>query len=106
MSYGITEREFFSMTFAEIERAINAQKAMEKRKAQFDYILADLIGRSVARAYNSDNKLPALSEAYPTLFDRQEEYEALQAAQDEISALKFKQFAQTFNAKYERGVKD
>jgi hypothetical protein len=104
MSYGITEHEFFSMTIAEIERAIKARKAMEKRRAQFDYILADLIGRSVARVYNSDNKLPTLAEAYPSLFDAQEEQEALQRAQDEKNALNFMKFAQSHNRKIERGA--
>lgn len=106
MTYGITEREFFAMTIAEIERAINAKKAIEQRKAQFDYILADLIGRSVARAYNSENTLPTLAEAYPSLFNAQEETDALERAQGELTALKFKQFAQTFNRNFERGVKD
>ena len=104
MTCGISEREFFSMTIAEIERAIKAHKAMEKRKATFDYILADLIGRSVARIHNSDNKLPTLAEAYPTLFQDDESKEALQAAQDELNAIKFKQFAQTFNSNFERGA--
>lgn len=106
MSYGITEHEFFSMTIAEITRAIKAKKEIEKRRAQFDYVLADLIGRSVARVYNSENTLPTLAEAYPSLFNAQEEHEALQQAQDELSAIKFKQFAETHNKNFERGAKD
>jgi hypothetical protein len=102
MTYGISEREFYSMTIAEIERAITAHKEMEKRKATFDYVLADLIGRSVARIYNSENKLPTLAEAYPTLFETQEDDEARQRAQGELTALKFIQFAETFNKKFER----
>lgn len=104
MTYGISEREFFSMTIAEIERAIKAHTAMEKRKATYDYVLADLIGRSVARVYNSENRLPTLAEAYPTLFDEQEAAEELQRAQGELTAIKFKQFAQTFNSNFERGA--
>ena len=87
------------MSIAEIERAIKAKKKAEQRKASFDYVLADLIGRSVARAYNSENTMPTLAEAYPTLFDRQEEERALQQTQDELSALRFKQFANSLNRK-------
>lgn len=87
------------MSIAEIERAIQAKKKAEQRKASFDYVLADLIGRSVARAYNSENTMPTLAEAYPTLFDRQEEENALQQAQDELSVLRFKQFANSLNRK-------
>jgi hypothetical protein len=106
MTYGITESEFFSMTIAEIERAIKAKKEIEKRKATFDYVLADLIGRSVARVYNSENTLPTLAEAYPTLFNESEDNEALQRAKDEASALKFKLFAQSFNSNFKGGKSD
>jgi hypothetical protein len=99
MSYGITERDFWQMSIAEIERAITAKKKAEQRKASFDYVLADLIGRSVARAYNSENTMPTLAQAYPTLFDRQEEEIALQKARDELSVLRFKQFANSINKK-------
>lgn len=101
LEYGITEFEFWSMTIAEIERAIEAKKRAEKRKAAFDYTLADLIGHSVARAYNSANKMPALYEAYPSLFDREAEEEKIQEKKDELSTLRFKQFANSFNKKYE-----
>lgn len=87
------------MSIAEIDRTINAKKKAEKRKASFDYVLADLIGRSVARAYNSENTMPTLAEAYPTLFNRQEEENALQQAQDDLSVLRFKQFANSLNRK-------
>ena len=85
------------MTFAELDRAITAKKKQEKRKAAFDYILADLVGRSIARVYNSQNTYPSLAEAYPSLFDKAEEEEELQRKKDELSALRFKQFALTYN---------
>lgn len=87
------------MTFAEINRFIESAKRKEQRKASFDYILADLIGRSVSRVYNSSNKMPTLSEAYPSLFDKQAEEEFIQKQKDELSALRFKQFAQSYNKK-------
>lgn len=107
MDYGISEQDFWNMTFAEINRAIATKKRQEKRQAQFDYTLADLIGHSVARAYNSSNKMPALYEAYPTLFNKEAEEEKIQEKKDEISAIRFRQFALSYNKKYkEVGKKD
>lgn len=100
MQYGLTEADFWSMTFAEIDRAIEAKQAQEKRKAEFDYILADLIGKSVARIYNKQNTFPSKAEAYPSLFNTVAEEEAIQAKKDELSAIRFKQFVNTFNKKH------
>lgn len=91
------------MTLAEIERVIDSKRRMieihDKKQASFDYILADLIGRSVARVYNSSNKMPSVAEAYPGLFDKEEEQEQIQEKKDELSALRFKLFAQAHNQK-------
>ena len=80
-----------------------------KRKAQerasFDYILADLIGRSVARIHSSSNQLPEISEAYPTLFDSKEIEERKATKKAELSALRFKQFAASFNKKFKEEAK-
>lgn len=93
------------MSIAELQRALfskaRALKVQEQRQASFDYILADLIGRSISRVYNSSNKMPTLAEAYPSLFDEEEEKEQMQAKKDELSALRFRQFAQTHNKKIE-----
>ena len=101
---GILEHNFWNMTIAELERLINSKKRMQKAQAQeranFDYVLADLIGRSVARIYNSSNKLPEISEAYPSLFDSKEIEEYKQNKKDELSALRFKQFANSYNKKF------
>ena len=91
------------MTLAEVERAILSKKRREKeedrKRASFDYTLADLIGRSVARLYNSSNSIPAINEAYPALFEAEEVEEKVQSKKDEISAARFKQFAVSFNRK-------
>lgn len=93
------------MTLAELWRAIESkqriQKRQEQEKASFDYILADLIGRSMSRIYSSTAKMPDISEAYPTLFDSVKIEEKKQERKDELSALRFKQFAQAFNKKFE-----
>ena len=103
---GIEEKDFWDMTFAEIERKLDSYKRVkqqeEKDKATFDYLLADLIGRSVARVYHSSNTYPSIEQAYPMLFDSVEVQEQRQIKQDELSALRFKQFADSFNSKYKQ----
>lgn len=100
---GISERDFWDMTLGELDRAIASYKRREKDRAQeqasFDYILADLIGRSIGRLYSSSTKIPEISEAYPSLFDS-EEVKAQKAKKNaELSALRFKQFANFHNKK-------
>ena len=94
------------MTLAEVRRAIDSKKRVMKVQAQerasFDYILADLIGRSVGRIYSSTTKLPELATAYPTLFDNQEIEEKRAEKRAELSTLRFKQFADSFNKKYKK----
>jgi hypothetical protein len=91
------------MTIAELERLIESKKRIKKRqdqeKASFDYILANLIGKSISRIYSSSNKMPELAEAYPSLFNSQELEDQRQEQKDNLSALRFKQFAQAFNKK-------
>lgn len=77
------------------------QKEQLQEKATFDYNLADLIGRSVSRIYNSSNTMPDISEIYPTLFDSEEIKQKKQEKQAELSALRFKLFADSFNKKFE-----
>ena len=96
------------MTIAELDRLIESKKRIQKReqqdKASFDYILADLIGRSMARLYSSSAHMPEISVAYPTLFDSEEIQEKKQEKKDELSALRFKQFAQSYNKKFNKEV--
>ncbi len=101
---GISERDFWEMSLAELRRAIASKqrvyKAQMQEKASMDYMLAELIGRSVARIYNSNNKMPEISEAYPSLFNSKEIEEKKAEQQAEISALRFKQFAASYNQKF------
>lgn len=93
------------MTLAELERLFESKRRMKKlqqqEKATFDYILAELVGRSVGRIYSSSTRYPEISEVYPTLFDAVEIEERVQEQKDELSALRFKQFASFHNRKYE-----
>ena len=91
------------MTLAEAIRAVESRKRVMKaeaqQKASFDYILADLIGRSVSRIHSAANKMPQLYEVYPSLFDAEILEEQQQQKKDELSAMRFKQFAAAFNNK-------
>lgn len=83
---------------------IESKKRVEKKqlqeKASFDYILADLVGKSIGRLYHSSNNMPDISAAYPSLFDSQEIQEQKQEKKAELSALRFRLFADSFNQKY------
>ena len=97
------------MTFAEINRAVASHNRninrKERERASFDYILAELIGRSVARIYNPSNEMPTIAEAYPLLFSN-EEIEEKQAEQiDNLSAIRFTQFANSFNKRFKEANK-
>lgn len=101
LDYGIKECEFWNMTLAEIVRAIESKKRIQRlqqqEQATFDYALADLIGRSISRIYSSTNQMPKIADVYPSLFDSEEIEEQMQKKRDELSALRFKKFAQAYN---------
>lgn len=65
-----------------------------------DYTLADMIGRSVARIYNSSNTLPNIEEVYPTVFDKEELERKRQERAAEISRIKFIQFVNNLNQNF------
>lgn len=96
------------MTIAEVIRAVEAKKEAKRLEAQekatFDYILADLIGRSVSRIYSSSAKMPAMHEIYTALFDGEKVEEEKQAKLDELSVTRFKAFAQSYNSNFKGGV--
>ena len=105
---GITEQQYWNMTIAEVKRAVDSRNRLEKirqqERATYDYIQADLIGRSIARVYNSANKMPDISAVYPTLFDSKEIAQKKAQKSAELSALRFKQFAQSFNKRLGKGA--
>lgn len=91
------------MTLAELERALDSKRRTEKlrlqEKAVFYYKLADTIGYSVARLQSSSNKMPEITEVFPELFDAQEIEEKKAEKRAELSALRFKLFAEAHNKK-------
>lgn len=104
LDFGITEFDFWNMTLAEVERAIESKKrvilANQKSQAMFDYTLALLIGRSVSRIFNSKNEMPTIAVAYPSLFESEENEEEKIKKMDELSAIRFRLFAQSINKKF------
>lgn len=106
---GISERDFWNMTFAELDRALSSKKrtirAEARERATFDYILADLIGRSLSRVYSSSNKLPSIEEVYPSLFDSEEISQKKAEKRQELSILRFKQFTESYNKRFKEGSK-
>lgn len=107
LDWGIPESDFWNMTLAELERLFASKRRMqiEKRQEQafFDYTLADLIGASVARISNKSVEMPYIEKAYPTIFDAKEMSEMRKKKEIKLSAARFRQFAQTFNQKFEKG---
>lgn len=111
LDIGIDECAYWNMTIAELSRAIEShnrrKKEQERAQASFDYLLADTIGKSIARIYSSSAKMPELYEVYPSLFDNEEMKAQKQAKREELSILRFKQFAAAHNQKYKgASVKD
>ncbi len=107
LDWGLTEHEFWNMTLGELDRFLDSKQRQEeyrlKERATMDYTLALLIGRAM-RGSDEENPFPDLYEVYPKLFfeevKQKEEEDAKQQAQ--ISALRFIQFAESFNSKFDK----
>ena len=95
------------MTIAELQRVIDSKLRVMKLQAQErainDYTLADLVGRSIARIYSATATYPDIAEVYPNLFDAEELEQKKQEQKTELSILRFKQFANTYNEQF-KGV--
>lgn len=108
LDYGITEADFWDMTIAEIHRAVKSKVRIRKKEAQdratFDYIQAKLIVKGVAKVLGDKANYPTLEEAYPGLFDDviEDSKAKVQEHKIKLSALRFKQFAQSYNKQYEK----
>lgn len=106
LDFGLKEFEFWEMTPAEIKRHIDSRNRMmkfeAKQRATFDYILANLINKGTAVVMGAKEPFPTIEEAYPDLFsDLQKEREEKIAQQKmSLSALRFRQFAQSYNSKF------
>lgn len=95
------------MTIGELTRATESKLRVKKLEAQekatFDHTLGQLIGIACGRAFGSiKNDYPEIATIYPTLFDSKEMQEKKQQQQAELSALRFKQFAESFNKRFKQ----
>ena len=106
LDYGITEERFWDMTFAEIQRAVNSairvRKLKNQEKATYDYILANLIAKGVSKVLGDKGSYPSVEEAYPGVFDDviAERKAKIEEQKMNLSALRFKQFAQSYNSNF------
>ena len=76
-------------------------KLEAKEKASTSYIQALLIGRVVLSAFDSNITVPKIHEVYPSLFQEDKTAEKkIVEQQNLLSALRFKQFADSFNNRY------
>ena len=105
LDFGISEAEFWGMTLAELARAFDSARrrmqAEQQQRAIYDYKLADLIGRSIARIYSKTASLPELTEAYPQLFDDDKMAEAKAEREAERFAAQPRAFAEAHNNRME-----
>ena len=80
------------------KRRTKKQEAQDK--ATYDYLLADLIGKSIARIYSKDAKYPELYEAYPQLFNKDEIEKSKEEIRLKNSSERMINFAESFNKRF------
>lgn len=97
----ISFKDFWDMTYGEIELTIKAKRDKRKQelqeKAMMDYRLADLIGVSCSRLMDSKVKFPELINAYSFLFDEVKQEPKKQSWEDQKRILM--QYAEAHNKK-------
>lgn len=107
------ERDFWEMTLAEVNRYIisrnRVQKIQAQERASYDYIQANLIIKGISKILgDKSGNFPTIEEAYPQLFDNiiEERKAKIQEQKNNLSALRFKQFANFHNTKYKEVAND
>lgn len=110
LDFGITELDFWEMTPGEVNRSIQSKIRVRKietqERASYDYILANLIIKGVNLSLGGKGTFPSIEEAYPGIFDDQVKArnEEIQEQKMILSALRFKQFAQSYNSNFNKEV--
>lgn len=95
------------MTPGEISRAIESKNRIirieAQEKATYDYIQATLIVKGISICLGDKSAFPSVHDAYPGIFDDvvQAKSEEIEQKKAELSVLRFKQFAQSYNKKFE-----
>ncbi len=94
------------MTPGEVRRAIDSRNRIIKieaqEKAAYDYIQAQLIIKGIGICLGDKTAFPTKQEAYPGLFDEiaKDQEQKIQEKRAELSAARFRQFAQSYNNKF------
>lgn len=105
LDWGISEDQFWSMTIGELDRFVDSRQRQEihraKERATFDHTLAMLIGRAMSSS--EENPFPDLYDVYPDLFREEavKKAEADAELRTQLSAIRFMQFANSFNSKFD-----
>lgn len=94
------------MTLAEVVRWEKGAIFRLKSKAQFDYILADLIGISVGSKFSDKIEYPTIEKAYSGLFDEQKEEHDNEEIIAQNNVNRFMEFALKHNAMMKKGEED
>ena len=94
------------MTLAEVVRWEKGAIFRLKSKAQFDYILADLIGISVGSKFSDKIEYPTIEKAYSGLFDEQKEEQNNEEIIAQNNVNRFMEFALRHNAMMKKGEED
>lgn len=106
INVGLDESSFWEMTLAEIQRYIKGAEWRMRTKAQYDYMLANLIGVSVGRIMSNEIQFPPIEEVYTNLFDKPDE-EEVAAKEEEVAIInstnRFMEFALKHNAMKKKG---
>lgn len=108
LDFGLSELDFWTMTPGEVVRYVDSRSRTMKREAQekasYDYILANLIVKGIGITLGSKETMPTIQQTYPTLFDdlMKEQEEKIQEQKAQLSALRFRQFAQSYNKNYKK----
>lgn len=108
---GIRELDFWEMTPGEVVRAIESNNRLAKIEAQeratFNYIMAELIVKGFSIVMSGKGTFPKVEEVYPAIFDDviKEQEEKIQKQKDDVSTLRFMQFAQSYNKRH-KGVQN
>ena len=113
LDYGCSEEDFWDMTMGEYSRFVQSKRRIQRLKMQeravMDWQLADLVYRSIVRLYSSSAKMPECSDYYSALFDEQQKKvveERKKEQKNELSVLRFKQFAESYNKRFKEVQKD
>jgi hypothetical protein len=107
------EKDFWEMTLAEINRYVisrnRVQRIQAQERASYDYIHANLIIKGISKILgDKSGEFPTIQEVYPQLFDDviEEQKAKIQEQKDNLSALRFKQFANFHNTRYKEVAED